>query len=139
MSFLSDLFKGPTPPDPNAAAMGGTMADLANYPLSYKVNALAKMGGSGWIDGKFYDFTGLGDADNAAAMSDKMAETLLALQKEYGPEFVRQRLEELKAADPTGYAARQQLFDRIMADANSSPDRPMNTALQNEVKRALES
>ena len=125
MSFLSDLFKGPDQPDPTAAAQAGTMADLENYDLIYKVNALAKMGGSGIINGKFYDFTGLGDADNAAAMSDKMAETLLALQKEYGPAFVQQRLAELKAADPAGYAARQQLFDRIMADANASPDRPM--------------
>lgn len=131
------LFDKPKIPDPNAAAVAGAQADLELFPFQYQINSLAKMGGKGRINGVDYDFTGLGDADTAAAMSEKMAETMLALQKEYGPEFVKQRLAELKAADPTGYAARQQLFDRIMADAEANPDRPMNQALQDAVQGEL--
>jgi hypothetical protein len=131
------LFSTPKIPDPNAAAVAGAQADMELFPFQYMINNLAKMGGKATIDGKEYDFTGLGDADTAAAMSDKMAQTLLELQQQYGPEFVKQRLAELKAADPTGYAARQQLFDRIMADAEANPDRPMNQALQDLVQGEL--
>lgn len=137
MSWLSDLFKKPEVPDPNAAAVAGAVADMENYPFEYQINNLAKMGGRATINGKEYDFTGLGDADTAAAMSDKMAQTLLDLQKQYGPDFIKQKLAELKVADPTGYAARQQLFDQIMADAEASPDRPMNTRLQAMVQEEL--
>ena len=131
------LFSTPKIPDPNAAAVAGATADLELFPFQYQINALAKMGGKAVINGVEYDFTGLGDADTAAVMSDKMAQTMLELQQEYGPEFVKQRLAELKAADPTGYAARQQLFDRIMADAEANPDRPMNKALQDAVQGEL--
>lgn len=131
------IFSKPKIPDPNVAAVAGAQADMELFPFQYQINSLAKMGGKAVINGQEYDFTGLGDADTAAAMSEKMAETMLALQKEYGPEFVKQRLAELKAADPTGYAARQQLFDRIMADAEANPDRPMNAALQNAVQGEL--
>jgi len=137
MSWLSDLFSKPEVPDPNAAAVAGAVADMENYPFEYQINSLAKMGGKGTINGKVYDFTGLGDADTAAAMSDKMAQTLLDLQKQYGPDFIKQKLAELKVADPTGYAARQQLFDQIMADAEASPDRPMNNRLQAMVQEEL--
>lgn len=137
MGWFSDLFDTPTIPDPNAAAVAGAQADLELFPFQYQINSLAKMGGKGRINGVDYDFSGLGDADVSAAMSEKMAETMLALQQEYGPEFVKQRLAELKAADPTGYAARQQLFDRIMADAEANPNRPMNQALQDAVQGEL--
>ena len=137
MSWLSDLFSKPEVPDPNAAAVAGAVADMENYPFEYQINSLAKMGGKATINGKVYDFTGLGDADTTAAMSDKMAQTLLDLQKQYGPDFIKQKLAELKAADPTGYAARQQLFDQIMADAEASPDRPMNNRLQAMVQEEL--
>lgn len=137
MSWLSEQFKQPDAPDPNQAAIQGMMADMENYPFEYQINSLAKMGGKATINGKVYDFTGLGDADTAAAMSDKMAQTLLDLQKQYGPDFIKQKLAELKVADPTGYAARQQLFDQIMADADASPDRPMNTRLQAMVQDEL--
>lgn len=131
------LFSKPKIPDPNAAAVAGAQADLELFPFQYQINSLAKMGGKGRINGVDYDFTGLGDADVSAAMSDKMAQTMLELQQQYGPEFVKQRLAELKAADPIGYAARQQLFDRIMADAEANPNRPMNQALQDAVQGEL--
>lgn len=134
------LFSSQKIPDPNEAAYMGTLADMQNFPLVSTINNVAKMGGK-WTDpttGKTYDFTGIGDAATSAAMSDKMASTLLELQKNLGPEFVKQRLAELKAADPTGYAARQQLFDRIMAEADSNPNRPMNQALQDAVTQELQ-
>jgi hypothetical protein len=96
------------------------------------------MGGKVTIDGKTYDFTGLGDADNAAKMSDQMAGTLLDIQQNYGPQYVQQRLDELKLADPTGYADRQQLFDKILADSKAQPDRPMATDTQNAIMSELQ-
>lgn len=131
------LFSSPKIPDPNVAAQQGMAQDLANYPFEAEINNLARMGGKATINGQEYDFTGLGDADNAAAMSDKMAQTLLDIQQNYGPDYVKQRLDELKAADPTGYAARKQLFDSIIADANTAQNRPMNRDLQKSVEDEL--
>src|SRR5262245_2407314 len=120
----------PDPPDYAGAARQGVYADLETYPLRYIIEAASRMGGKVTLDGKTYDFSGLGDADNAAAMSDKMAQTLLDIQRDLGPEFVKQRLEELKQADPKGYAARQELFSRIMAAVDQHPDRPLAEELQ---------
>jgi hypothetical protein len=114
-------------PDPADAAVGGIQADLALSPHNYLLNAAAQMGTKVTIDGKVYDFTGLSEADTAAKVSDQMAQTLLDIQREKSPQIIEQRLAELKAADPKGYAARQDLFDQIMAEANKNPDRPLST------------
>ena len=57
-----------------------------------------------------YDFKGYSDADATredmkfgGEAADYMAKTMLEVQQKYGKDFVKQRLEELKAADPTGY------------------------------------
>lgn len=123
----------PAPPDYEAAAQQGVYADLETYPLRYLVDAASRAGGKVTVDGQNYDFTGLGDADNAAVMSDKMASTLLDIQRGLGPQFIQQRLDELKQADPQGYAARQDLFDRIIADSNEHPDRPLADDLQSKI------
>ena len=127
-------------PDPNKAAVAGTIADTQNFPFQYAVDAAAQMGGqyTDPVTGRVIDFTGLGDADNAAVVSDQMAQALLDIQKNYGADYVKQRLANLKQADPTGYAARQQLFDRIMADAETHPGRPMAEALQTEINTTLQ-
>jgi hypothetical protein len=127
----------PKIPDPAAAAAGGIQADLENQPLFYLINAAAALGNKITIDGKTYDFTGQGQADTAGKVSDQMAQTLLDLQKEKSPAIIQQRLDELKAADPEGYAARKQLFDRIMAGANSNPDHPVSTELQQALQNEL--
>lgn len=127
----------PKIPDPNQAAIAGAQADLANYPLNYMVNALAQEGGSQTINGTNYDFTGMGNADQSAQMSDQMAQAMLDIQNNYGSAYVQQRLADLKQSDPTGYAARQQLFDKILADSKANPDRPMATDLQNQVNTML--
>ena len=127
----------PEPPNYAAQAVEGTRADLENYPFRYQIEALSRMGGKATINGKEYDFTGLGDSDNAAAMSDQMAQALLDIQRNYGAGFVDQRLRELERADPAGYAARRQLFDRIRAGATETPDRPLADSLQSEINAEL--
>ena len=119
-------------------ARRATNAELAAYPILSQVKAAASMGGKTTINGTEYDFTGLGDADNAGVMSDQMAQVLLSLQQQYGPQFVQQQLEALKQADPQGYAARKQLFDRIMTDSRENPDRPMADDLQQAIVGQLQ-
>lgn len=127
----------PKIPDPNAAAQAGAIADVANYPFKAQIDALAQMGGKATINGKTYDFTNLGNADQNAKVSDQMAQTLLDIQKNYGSQYVQQRLADLQQSDPTGYAARKQLFDKIISDAQANPNRPMATDLQNQVQSLL--
>ncbi len=133
MGFLS------TPKLPNAAksAAEGIRTDLEQQPFSYLIDAAAKLGNKITIGGKEYDFTGLGDAATSAAVSDKMAKTLLDLQREKSPQIIAQRLAELQAADPEGYAARKTLFDKILEYATNNPDRPISTELQTSLQDEL--
>lgn len=130
----------PKIPDPNKAAQAGIVADVENFPFQYIIDAVAKTGGK-YTDpktGQVYDFTGLGDADNAAVVSDQMAQTLLDIQKGYGADFVKQRIADLQQSDPTGYAARKQLFERIMTDADAHPDRPLARDTQDLITQELQ-
>lgn len=132
--------KGPKIPDPNDAAAAGALQETLNFPFTYAIDAAAKMG-TRWTDpltGQVYDFTGLGDAANQAAVSDQMAQTLLDIQRDYGAEYIKQRLADLKQSDPIGYAARKQLFDRILADAERNPDRPLAEATQDLIVQTLQ-
>jgi hypothetical protein len=131
------MSKGPKIPNPADAAVAGIQADTELQPFQYLINSAATLGQPITIDGKNYDFTGLGQADTTAKISDQMAQTLLDLQRENSPQIIAQRLAELKAADPQGYAARQQLFDRILADAQRSPGRPVSTDLQKTLQDEL--
>src|SRR4051812_5221088 len=119
------LCSTPEIPNPADAAMEGIAASDQLQPYQYLINAAATLGNRITLDGHTYDFSGLGNADTSRVVSDQMAQTLLALQRERSPEIIAQRIEELKAADPQGYAARKQLFDRIMADAQENPNRPI--------------
>lgn len=132
------LCSTPQIPDYTKAAIQGQIADVQNYPFRSIIEAAANMGQKVTIDGKTYDFTGLGQADTDRVVSDKMAQTLLDLQREKSPALIQARIDELKAADPQGFAARKDLFDRIMADAQSNPDRPMAEGLQNEITIELQ-
>lgn len=129
--------KTPDIPNPGKAAAAGIAADTELQPFNYLINAASTLGKPITIDGKTYDFTGLGNADTAAKISDQMAQTLLDIQKSTAPEQIRQRIEELKTADPQGYAARKQLFDKIIEDANSHPGRPLASDLQQTVQDEL--
>lgn len=128
----------PKIPDPNASAIAGSMADLQNFPFKSQIDALSQMGGKKTIGGVTYDFTGKGNADVAGKMSDQMAQAMLDIQKNFGPEFVAQRLKDLQQSDPKGYAARQQLFDKILADSKAGPpNAKMSGDLQDEVNSQL--
>ena len=129
--------KTPDIPDPADAAVGGIQQDMLLSPFNYLINAAAQMGQKVTVDGKTYDFTGVGQADTAKVVSEQMAQTLLDIQKEKSPAIIAQRLAELKAADPKGYAARQDLFDRIMAEATANPDRPLSTETNRLVQDEL--
>ncbi len=115
---------GSTPkgPDYAASAREGVYAELETSPFTYLINAVAKTGGRIELDGQTYDFTGLGDADNARVTAEKMAQALLDMQQKYGADYVRQRLAELQASDPDGQTARKQLYEATMA----SLDAPIN-------------
>lgn len=121
----------PEMPDYGQQAREAVLANLATYPTTYQTNAEAQLG--------IGPFKGLGVADNAKVMSDQMAQALLDIQKNYGPAFVKERLAELKEADPKGYAARKQLFDQILAQADAQPNRPMAQDLQDQINSQLQS
>jgi hypothetical protein len=131
------LCSSPRIPNPADAAVGGIRADVALQPQNYLINAAAQTGKKVTIGGRTYDFSGLGQTDVGAAVGDKMAAALLQLQKEKSPAIIQERLDELKAADPEGYAARKQLFDRIVADAQANPDRPVSSELQQQLQDEL--
>lgn len=132
------MASGPKIPDPSQASISGMQADLANYPQNWLVNAAAQEGGKVTVDGKTYDFTGLGNAAQSIGMSDKMAQALLDIQNNYGSQYVQQRLADLQQSDPVGYAARKQLFDKILADSKANPpNAQMSGALQDQVNQML--
>lgn len=136
------LCSTPQPQDPSTAAIGGLNASNQLQPFNYLVNAAATLGNNITLPGpngtnQTYDFSGLGQAQTAGVISDQMAQTLLDLQKENSPTIIAQRIAELKAADPQGYAARQQLFDAIQQQANNAPGRPISQDLQNQIQGEL--
>lgn len=130
----------PSIPDPNQAAIQGSQQAAQNYPFEYQINALAQMGGKGVINGKTYDFTNLGNADVQNKFQDQMAQVLLDIQQGLGPQFIQQRLDDLKRADPTGYAAYQQLFDQIKREAaQPGPNLALSEATQKAIQDVLQS
>lgn len=131
------MSKSPKIPSPSKAAVAGIQADTELMPFKYLLEAASTLGKNVTIDGKEYKFEGLGQADTARTVSDKLAQTMLDLQREKSPEIIRQRLAELEAADPQGFAARKQLFDRIMADAENNPGRPVSSELQQQLQDEL--
>lgn len=128
----------PSVPNPNAAAIQGATQNLENFPFQDIINALASEGGSATVNGQNYNFSGLGNAQNAQVMSNEMAQALLGIQQNFGPQYVQQALANLQQSDPVGYAARQQLFDQIQQEANSAPpNAQMSESLQSLVNNQL--
>ena len=110
----------PSAPDPAQGYISSMMADLENFPFVRQIEAASVNGEKVVIDGVTYDFTGTGEADYQEKYIDQMAKAALEAQKKYGPDFIKQRLAELNAADPEGVAARTDMFSRIMARADSA-------------------
>ena len=94
-----------------------------------------------------YDFKGYSDADSTreemefgGEAADFMAKTMLEVQQKYGKDFVKQRIEELKAADPTGYEVREMLGESAKADlargTELSPDMARQVTQQERAAQA---
>ena len=135
----------PKIPDPNEAAMAGVNRQTQLYPYEYMINSMSQLGQKGDvinpITGKpvALDFTGQGTADVQNVFQGQMAKTLLDIQQGMGPQFITQRLGELKQSDPTGYAAYQQLFDQIQQEANQGgPNIQLSTDTQNQIQKVLQ-
>jgi hypothetical protein len=123
----------PTQEDVNSNIRQGVLIDLRQFPATKQIEALAKMGGKGYVDGTWYDFTGLGDAEYQLGYNDKMLSTLLEIQREYGPQYVEQRLKELAVADPEGQQVRQALWDKIQGEMERGSDTTDAQTLQDQI------
>lgn len=134
----------PSIPDPNQAAIAGVQTQAELYPYQYIISALSQLGESGSpydpVTGQStpVDFTGTGTAAVQTQMSDQMAQTLLSIQQGLGPQYISQALANLQQSDPTGYAARQQLFDQIQAEAaQAPPGQSLSESTQNLILQNL--
>lgn len=129
----------PAQPDYAAAAVEAQIADVETLPLRKAIESAARAGGKITVNGKEYDFSGLGDAAYNAAYEDAMAQAALQVQKEMGPDYIAQRRLELQTSDPAGWAMRQQMFRDLQGDL-SAPDasRPTASALQQQILADLE-
>ena len=117
-------------PDYGKAASEAAEADIRTLPARKKLDRLAKLGEKGFVEFKdrtgrtvveMVDFTGIGDIDLSRANLDfflesagTVSEAMLAQAEEFGVPFVEQRRKELEAADPEGFAMRQEMGKRIM-------------------------
>lgn len=113
----------PQPTDPYTDYLQGYQAQISTYPKQRMIDALAKTGGKGTVDGVEYDFTGKGDANYQADYAKKMAASMLDLQQKYGAAYVENYLKELELSDPEGTAMRKQLWQNIKADAGRTDER----------------
>jgi hypothetical protein len=84
-----------------------------------------------------FDFSGLGDADLQISNANKLAPALLALSKKYGWGFIKQRLAELKLANPQEWAAKEKMFNEIMASVDKKPDTRMAQTLSDQIMSDL--
>lgn len=83
------------------------------------------------------DFAGYGDADVQSAYARQMAESILKNQKELGPEFIATAREQLKQADPEGFAAREKLYGEILAQMGRTQDEPIADSLEAQILSEL--
>ena len=148
-----DSGDAPDPPNVAGANEAGVWADaktlgirklIANAAkfgkkITLKVPSFDAKGNKTGEEEVTYDFSGFSDMDAtkadldfAAESADKMAATMLDVQKKYGKEFIQQRMEELKAADPTGYEVRQMLGEAAKEDL------ALGTQLSPEMRNQVE-
>jgi hypothetical protein len=127
------MASSPSIPDPNSAAVAGALAQAGTFPFQQYIDYLAQTGGAANIGGTNYNFTGLGNAQQNAALTQAMLPAELQIQHQYGPQYIQQALANLQQANPQAVAARRQEFNNIISDAQTAPNRPMATDLQNQV------
>lgn len=126
--------KEPEAPDVAKASRDGVLADLLTLPGRRQAELAAQLGLKASIDvpqfdsnGNFtsmqkvdVDFTGAGDSMRQQAQieqdrigAEAQAKTVLDIQAKYGDQFVDQSLSQLRRADPTGFAVRDELGRQI--------------------------
>lgn len=145
MAFVKS--EAPDPPDYAKATKEGIQLDIDTLPIRRLIDQAARAGAK--IDYKdpitgearSVDFTGMGDADLSRIAldfgiesQDKLAAAELELSKKYGIDFINQRTAELKAADPTGYAMREEMGGSILADLQAG--KGLDDATEAEVVQA---
>lgn len=134
----------PDIPDPSVGYAAGILADLESLPMRRRIEAAAQLGiPVEWLQNgrtRQADFTGLGETQQQREYADQMAQQLLSLQRDLGPQFVQQRLEELQRSDPEGFAMRRDLWDRIRTQVNDGGGavNPAAAALQEELLSDLQ-
>jgi hypothetical protein len=126
------MASSPKIPDPNQAAVAGALAQAGTFPFQQYIDYLAQTGGSANIGGTNYNFTGLGNAQQNAALSQALLPAELNIQQQYGPQYTALALQNLQQANPQGVAARQQ-EGQLLSGTGVPPVRPMATDLQNQV------
>src|SRR5215469_10053222 len=117
------MASSPKIPDPNQAAVAGALAQAGTFPFQQYIDYLAQTGGAGSLQTAGgpanYNFTGLGNAQQNAALTQAMLPAELNIQQQYGPAYVQQALANLQQANPNAVAARQQEFNNIILDAQT--------------------
>jgi hypothetical protein len=131
---------GPDVPDPSKGYAAGIRADLESLPWRRMIEAASATGDKVTINipGKgpmTFDFSGLGQDDYAAQYGDQMAQQLLALQRDFGPAYVEERLHELEQSDPEGSAMRNRLWESIRSDAADAAN--ANRPAADEMQRII--
>lgn len=124
----------PEAPDYAAANREGIQTDISTLPLRRQIEAASRLGQAvEYIDpvtGQKVtaDFTGLGDAtyakqaaELAQATNAEVQRAQLALRKELGAANAAQTRDEIRAADPTGFATREDITNRVRAELNMGP------------------
>jgi hypothetical protein len=135
------MASSPNIPDPNSAAVAGALAQAGTFPFQQYIDYLAQTGGASSLQTATgpanYNFTGLGNAQQNAALSQVMLPAELQIQQQYGPQYTALASQNLQQANPQAVAARQQEGQQIISDAETQAGhavpRPMATDLQNEI------
>lgn len=119
-------FDAPDPPDYGEASREAIEAEIANLPRRYDTELKYRP--------KFAEL----DADAAALSATKMAEAMLEIEQEYGPEFTAEALKRLEESDPGHLEVRSALIE-IAKEKLESPGKLSGEVLretQQSVRRA---
>ena len=137
----------PDPPDYAAATTEGVKHEAALVVLKKRIESTARMGEKTTYkdpitgEEKEADFTGVGDIDQtrkeldfAKESADSIAKSLLDIRQKYGPEFVKQSLEELELSDPQFRKVRDALGKAALEDVESGYE--LAPGMRDEVQQA---
>jgi len=119
----------PPPPDVGKATRDSIFADIESLPARRRIaiaSALGQRGSYVLGDKTFsFDFTGQSDADymRAADATSREsaffnAQTAIDLQNQFGSQFIAQGREQLRQADPIGFALREAVGKRVSSEYN---------------------